>query len=351
MPEIRLPALLQRLGDRPDSAVVFLHGAESYLREQAVHAVVDIFLDPATRDFNFDQLRGADVTADVIASLLVTPPMMAAYRVVVVREAQGLSQKAREAVEAVISDPSAGLVLVISATIPAGSEAKFYRTLRTGVLSVEFRQVADDDLPGWLIEHATEAHGVEVDLDAARAWSAAIGSELGVLVTEVEKAVAYIGDRKRITLDDVRAIGGYIPRIDRWKWLDLVMERRFMEAVDLLPELLDAGENGVGLVLAMGGQLLKLGIFVDGGREALDRHLDNRQRWLAKKIPAQARGWTPERIDYALASLLRADRLLKTASSLGDRAVIEEVLLRMAADGREDEAAAIPTPRRMVSRG
>lgn len=333
MPEMRLPALLKRLGERPDSAVVFLHGPEAYLRERAVHSIVDAFLEPATRDFNFDQLRGADVTAESLASLLATPPMMATHRLVVVREAQGLTPKAREAVEAAVTRTPAGLVLILVATIPSGSTAKFYSTLKSATLSVEFRAVGDDALPGWLIEQAEEVHGVEVELDAARAWSAAIGSELGVLATELEKAVAYIGDRKRITLDDVRAIGGYIPRVDRWKWLDLVAERRFSEALAQLPELLDSGESGVGLVLAMGGQLLKIGIVVDGGREALDRHLDSRRRWLANRIPAQARGWSPERIDRAIETLLRADRLLKSAASLSDQAVLEEAILRLATDG------------------
>ncbi|MDR0787642.1 MAG: DNA polymerase III subunit delta [Gemmatimonadota bacterium] len=333
MPDLRLPALLKRLGERPDSAVVFLHGSEAYLRDQAVHTVVELFAEPSTRDFNLDHLRGSDVTAEALASLLATPPMMADYRVVVVRDAQGLSNKAREVVEEVAAHPSAGLVLVVAATIPAGSSAKFYTRLRSTALSVEFSAVRDEDLPGWLIDYAQEAHQVEIELDAARAWAAAIGSELGVLATEVEKAVAYIGGRKRITLEDVKAIGGYIPRVDRWKWLDLVSERKFLEALRLVPDLLDAGETGVGLVLAMGGQLLKLGIAVDGGREALDRQLDPRQRWLVNKLPGQVRGWTPKRIDQAIETLLRADRLLKSAASLGERAVVEEVLIRLAADG------------------
>ena len=40
--------------------------------------MVSAYLDEATRDFNCDQMRGADVSADDLASLLATPPMMAA---------------------------------------------------------------------------------------------------------------------------------------------------------------------------------------------------------------------------------------------------------------------------------
>src|SRR5690606_18081882 len=149
---------LRRLGEKPASAAIFLHGPEEYLRERTVHAIVERILDPATRDFNFDQLRGSDVTPEGLASLLATPPMMATHRVVVLREVQGLGAKAREVVEAVVARPYEGLVLVLTGTIPSGSKAKFYDVLKAEALSVEFKAVDPMDLPGWLIEHAEGEH-------------------------------------------------------------------------------------------------------------------------------------------------------------------------------------------------
>jgi DNA polymerase-3 subunit delta len=262
--------------------------------------------------------------------------MMAEYRVVVIRDAQSLSVKTREVVDAALRRTSAGLILIVVATIPASSKAKFYDTLRTGALSVEFRAVDPMDLPGWVVDHTAEMHGVEVELDGARALSAAIGANLGILATEIEKAVAYVGDRKRITREDIGAVGGYVPRVDRWGWFDKVGARKFPEALAELPELLAAGETGVGLCIGIGGHLLRLGILVAGGRDALERQLPPKQRWLVNRLQPQARGWTLDRIDEALADLLRADRLLKSAS-LSDRQAMEELLLRLA-DGGTSEA-------------
>jgi DNA polymerase-3 subunit delta len=285
-------------------------------------------VDEATRDFNFDQLRGADVDADALASVLATPPMMAEHRVVVIRDAQGLSPRARDVVEAAAKAPEPGLVLVLSAAIPSGSKAKFYDELKKRAVSVEFAPLAADDAPGWLMEEARSAHGVEMDADAARTLVSAMGVELGMLVSELNKLVAYAGDRKRITLDDVKAVGGSIPRQDRWAWFDLVADRRFKEALDALPVMLEQGENGVGLVIGMGGVLLKLGIAVAGGQRALEAELKPFQRWMARRLVPQARKWTLPELDAALAELLRTDRLLKSAS-LSDRQAMEELLLRL----------------------
>ena len=114
--------------------------------EEAVGKVVAAYLDESTRDFNFDQVRGSDVAAEELASVLATPPMMAEHRVVVVRDAQGLSVKAREVVEAAVAKGDPGLVLVVSASIPSGSKAKFYDELKKRVIALLDGQTLRTDL-------------------------------------------------------------------------------------------------------------------------------------------------------------------------------------------------------------
>jgi DNA polymerase-3 subunit delta len=338
MPQISYDALLRSL-KKPQGGVYFLHGDEGYLREEAVGRVVETYLDPATRDFNFDQLSGPDVSPEALASVLATPPLMAEWRVVVVRDAQGLPVKAREVVQGAAASPPGGVVLVLSAAIPQGSQAKFYSELKQKATSVEFAALDASDAPGWLMERASAVHGVVLEPDAATALTGAVGTSLGVLSAELAKLAGYVGDRGRITPEDVRAVVGAVPRVDRWAWFELVGERRFGEALRQLPVLLEAGESGVGLVIGMGAQLLRVALACAGGQAAVERELRPNQKWLARRILGQARRWTLPEVDAALSELLRTDRLLKSAS-LTDRQALEELLLRLhaAASGRERAA-------------
>lgn len=328
MPQITYEALLRGLSDRPARSAFFFHGEEEHLREEAVARTVGAFLDPATRDFNLDQLRGSDASADSLASLLGTPPMMAEWRVVVLRDAQGLSVKARETLEGVIRAAPGGLALVVTAAIPAGSKAKFYATLQSACTSVEFGAVDALDAPGWLMEQAAREHSVEIEPDAARALVGAIGPHLGTLTSELRKLVAFAGERTVLTVEDVRSVAGALPRQDRWAWFDLVAERRFDEALAALPVLLSAGENGVGLTIGITAQLLRVAVVCAGGQGALERELKPFQKWMVRRIVPQARRWTLPEVDRALSELLRTDRLLKSAS-LSDRQVMEELILRL----------------------
>ena len=105
-------------------------------------------------------------------------------------------------------------------------------------------------------------------------------------------------------------------------------DRKFKEARRALDVLLDSGESGVGLVIGLGTQFLRLAIGVAGGQRALEEALPAHQKWLASRIARQVRGWSLEGVEHAIDDLHRADRLLKS-TPLTETQVMEELLLRL----------------------
>ncbi len=294
--------------------VFYLHGAEEYGKERFAEALRDAYLEPAARDFNLDVVRGSEARVDDLASFLATPPMMAAWRVVLVRETQALasSPKARELLVETVKAPPPGLVLILLCTVPARSSARFYRDLERSARAIEFPEPDPNDLPGWLMDWSRESFARELDEEAARALAQAVGSDLQVLAHELEKLSTLVGEGGRITREVVEAAGTRIPRQDRWRWFDLVGEKRFQEALSGLPVLLQHGETGVGLVLGLGTHLLRLGLASEGGAAALGRALPPRQRFLARRLHQQAQRWTRDELRRAVVGLLQTDRRLKS---------------------------------------
>lgn len=311
--------------------VFFLHGDDEYRKDEAVRALVDKHLDPGTRDFNLDVLRGDEVDGERLASVLATPPLMSEWRVVVVREVEALasSLSSRQLLVALASSPPAGLAAVLVARIPKGSSARFWKDLQTKARSLELASLSPEDVPGWLLATARESFGVELEDAAAAALAAAIGTDLGVLARELEKLSMFVREGSPVTRQDVETAGIRLPVQDRWQWFDLVGERRFAEALGGLPVLLSQGESGVGLVIQLATQLLRLGVARESGRGALEAALPRRhQRWLVKRIARQAQLWKTEELALALEGLLKTDRLMK-ASGASDEALLEEWLLAL----------------------
>jgi DNA polymerase-3 subunit delta len=322
------------LQEREKGGVFFLFGDDGFRKEQEALALVDWHLDPATQDFNYDRLRGREVGVEQLASILATPPLMAEWRVVLLRDTEALasSPRAREALLGVTSSPPPGLALILLAAIPKGSTAKFYKELKRLARSVEFPEVAPNDIPGWIIDWAGRRHDRKVTEEAARALAAGVGTDLGVLAQELEKLDNAVEDGNPISIEAVREAGTHVPSEDRWVWMDRVGRREFKDALEGLGVLFTQGESGVGLTIGLANHLIRLALARTGGARALEAVLPHPQKWLARRLSQQAKRWSVEELEEAILGLRRVDRLLKS-SSLSDDQVLEEWLLGLMARG------------------
>ena len=344
-----IPAPYRRaLGGGRGGGVFYLHGEDEFRKGEAARELAQAHLDPATRDFNYDVMHGPELDVRDLASVLATPPMMAEWRVVLVRGAEALASqaKARKLLLDIAASPPEGLALILTATRPARSKARFYRDIARAARSLEFRPVRANDLPGFLISWCADRHGVEMNEDAARALATAVGSDMGVLAQEVAKLAAMAPDGHPITVETVEEGGIRIPRLDPWRWYDMVGGREFAAATAALGDLFMRGQSGVYLVMGLATHFLRLGLVLERGRAGLEAVLPPHQRWVARRIQGQSRGWSRESLDAALLGLRRVDRLMK-ASALPHHHLLEEWLLaqRVSAGNRPKAIRARPGSR------
>lgn len=322
---------LDRLLEQGDvTGAFFLHGDAARLRDDAARRIADAAADPATRDFNLDAFHGSDVTPEALASALAMPPVMAPRRVVLLFEANKLTPTGRKVVEEALERLPGDVTFVVTATIPDRSRAAFYKKLKSAAVDLEWKAPRDDEIPGWLIERARDRFESRLAPDAAEALADAVGAELGILDTELEKLAAAADGTIDRSL--VEALVPNVREINRWQWVDDVAARRYARARHQLSDLLSTpGESAVGLLIALIEQHLLVGVAVEGGAGQVGRTLDRMGKpylkWKSRTIASAARDWTPAEIEAALVSLNEADRRAKTGGS--DREAMEELLLRL----------------------
>jgi DNA polymerase-3 subunit delta len=326
--ERELGRLLER---RSFDGAFFFHGAAARLRDEGARRLIDAALDPATRDFNLDVFHGDVAGPDELASALAMPPMMAERRVVAVFRAEELGRRARDLLAEAVEAPSPGLTLVVTATVPHGSKAAFYRRLREGARALAWTAPREEELAGWLMERASTNHGFELTEDAAQALATAVGAEPDQLDAELAKLATAAVDGT-VDADTVRRLVPNVRSVGRWEWLDRVAERAYDTALRDLPRLLsEPSESAVGLLIGMVDQHLYLGVAVEGGQQGVARALKAAGKpylaWKAKIYARQARRWTASELERALGLMRRADGHAK--SGLPDRRVLEELLLSL----------------------
>ena len=115
-------ALHAALKKREFDPVYYFHGDDDFLKDEGVRKLVDGAIDPGTRDFNLEQRRGAELDAEMLDSVLSTPPLLAERRMVVIRDVDKLRKDARKLLESYLSRPASDTLLLL--VTPAGIDRK-----------------------------------------------------------------------------------------------------------------------------------------------------------------------------------------------------------------------------------
>jgi DNA polymerase III subunit delta len=213
---------------RAFAPVYYLYGDDDYLKDGAIRDLLDAAIDPSTRDFNLEQRRGADLDAEMVSSLLSTPPMLAERRAVVVRDVTSLKKAARGQLDKYLVRPASDTLVLL--TSPAGTKAD--AALLSVSTPLEFAPLSPDRVRRWIAHHATTVLKVGIDEDAAVLLQQAVGSDLQLLAAELDKCASY-------TLGALEALHGpeatpSTPTIDSEAVSAVVGVRRGETVTDLL---------------------------------------------------------------------------------------------------------------------
>lgn len=334
--------------------VYLFHGADDYLKEEKVRAVVARATDAATRDFNLETLRGAETDAAALATALDALPMLADRRVVVLRDPGALKKPARERLDRYLKAPSREVLLLLVAPSTAKAEAALAG--HGNVAALDFKPLADADLAKWIDHQARTACGTTITTDAAALLASYGGNDLALLAGELQKLASYSGGAP-IDASAVNAITGVRPGHTLGELLDRAAARDTTGAVALVEEVLSQPkQSAVTLVMALAAQVLAIGwgvaararglpagrlegeffqLLKEGGSVYTGRPWGEAVKGWARAVPQ----WSAADIDRALPHLLAADAALKDTKVSSEAQIVTSLLLAITPVATQRRAA------------
>lgn len=334
-----------------DPVYVF-HGADDYLKDEKVRALVARATDPSTRDFNFEALRGGEVEVAQISSALEALPMLAERRVVVLRDPGALKKAHKERIEKYLKRPAADTTLVL--VVP--SSGKYEAWMGANATVLEFAALEGETLVKWIAHEAKTQCSIEITEGAAQRLAGYGGSDLALLSGELRKLAAYC-DGARIDEAAVEAITGVRPGVTLADLLDRVAQRDTMGAVAIVEDVLaQPKQSGVTTVLALTAQTLAIGwgvaarargmaagqlereyftLLKEAGSVYTGRAWGDATKAWARAVPK----WSVADVLRALPHLHAADAALKDTKISSEAQIVTSLLLAMTpASGRQRAA-------------
>jgi DNA polymerase-3 subunit delta len=351
-PVVDAKALRAAIKDLAFAPAYYFYGDDDYLKTEELRRLVDAAVDPATRDFNLETLRGADVGAETLGSVVGTPPMMADRRMVVIRDVNALMKDARAVLDTYLERPAPDLVLVLLA--PAGVKAD--KGLLAAASSLEFEPLSGARIPRWITYYVEHDLGSTITEGAVTLLQESVGTDLAQLKIELDKASSFTAGAA-INEAAVSAVVGIRPGETMGDFLDAVARREAPRAIAMLPTVLEQPKaSWVTIVMALTSQMLVIG-WAQAAREGgtSSGRLSGELYTLLKTsgpvftgrswgefVSSCARAsdtWTAAAVDDALEALLDADAALKDSRVSSDEQLLSTLVFRLCGAGARRRAA------------
>ena len=336
-----------------------LLGDEAYLYERCRRTVVDVLVGPSMRDFALAEIDLAETSIFEALDRAQTPSLMAPFQVLFLRNlktlyGRGAKKDEFAALDAYGRSPNPQALLIFVADhlhLPSDLRRmemqdkdryeRIRETLGDWCGMVELVRVEESDAMRWLVAEA-EGRGSTLEVDAARELADALGSDLMLMASELEKLVLYTGERRRITLGDVETMVLGAKQRTLYELTDAISAQDRPRALALLHGLLNASDGGEESAI---GHLYMLARTFRQMLVILEKNVrDSRAIWqalwqgfrmppfAAEDLIRQARRYKSRReLTRALRLIARADLELRS-SPPDKRLVLERLVLALASE-------------------
>jgi len=336
-----------------------LVGDDVFLYERCRKAVLAALVPAEIRDFCLSDLDLAEINIFEALDRARTPSLMAPFQVLFIRNLKTLYTRGAKkdefaAIEAYFRSPNPQALIVFVADhlrIPSDPRRmdlddknryeRIRETLGDWCGLVELARVDEGDALKWIAAEAKRRE-VTIDPDAARELADALGADMMLIASELEKLVLYTGARRHITLGDVETMVLAAKQRSLYELTDAISAKDRARAISLLHGLLNASDGGEDSAI---GHLYMLARTFRQMLVILEKNVrDSRAIWqalwqgfrmppfAAEDVIRQARRYKSRReLTRALRLIARADLELRSQPA-DKRLVLERLVLDLASE-------------------
>ena len=212
-------------------------------------------------------------------------------------------------------------VLVIESPLSVGNKniaaSKLYKEIKKTGTVFEFKTIVTaKQAQSWSIKVA-KLHKKTLEEDAAEILVFCKNNNLDLIYEEIGKLATYIGNRKKITIDDVKSCIYIALEFDTWKFIDSLTEFNLDESMKWLEIYFSNNDWSKDIMMLIGSILYRFELLLlarESGKKVKFDELKNKIGKLKKK---GASGLIDKYSDGALKMFLYSDSIKRVLSSVG----------------------------------
>ena len=212
--------------------VYWLEGEEAFYIDQVVEYAEKKLLPESEQAFNLTIFYGKDADWTEIVNACKRYPVGAEKQVVLVKEAQHMNQL--DKLLPYIEQPLKSTILIIAHKDKnVDGRSALAKALKTKAVLVSTKKMYDSKLPEWVMGFVSE-RGYQISPKAVQIIVDHIGNDLSRIQNELDKLIINIGDRKKITEDDIEKYIGISKEYNAFEFQEAVGQKNFSKAIKMI---------------------------------------------------------------------------------------------------------------------
>jgi len=307
--------------------------SDAFLLSEAIVKLRSLSLTAAP-DFNRNEFHVGNCKPMDVISAAGSMPMMAPLRWVHLSDIHKLKAKDHPPFLEYLKNPSPTTVLCLSGE-KLDLRTKLGKALSKANCVFQLAPPDQRHISGWLRTRA-KLHGYKIEHNASELIADFIGTELGILDNALHKVAAYAGPDATITASDVEScmISTRVHII--WDLTDAIGDRNLSLASSLVRNLLDGGEEGIGILGSMSYRLrlmFKVRELIERGTSSRDiKQTLGRLGKDPDRLIDGARRYTGNELRHAIHCAAQADVRLKS-TRLSQGVILDRFLVDIHSQG------------------
>lgn len=317
--------------------VYLFKGEADLLMEEAWKKLLDKIVPAKAQRFNGERLQAKEHSAVDILERLKSLPMFGTKRLVMVQGIDAWPKQQQEAILSYLEKPHPTACLVLAASQKKGLEKLEAAVASVGIV-VGFAAPTERDAPRWLQERA-HLQNKNLPFKAASLLLEQVGLDLFRLERELDKLVAYVGNRETIEVGDVKEAVSYQRSFSIFELLRFVSRCERSRAVHSLRNLIRAGEPPLAILALMSRQIRILWQSKDALANGLSISELSRQLHLPQfvvKNYAQESSLFSEKELHKIHTAIRAADLALKGTGTSPELIMENLVLKISQPARKE---------------
>lgn len=292
--------------------VYVLYGEEAHLRNIYLKQLLNA-LECEDGNMNYTAFSERPVSEEAVISICETLPFFADRRVVLINDSGLLKDKAGALADYVPELPD--YCILIFSENEADKRGKLYKACAAYDRAIEFSMMKEADIQTWVLKKLA-ANGKKIRKSVMEAFMQSAGTDLGYIDCELEKLIAYTGEREVITAEDVAAICSPVIENRIFDMTRAVSEGNVSEALDIYADLKALKEQPMHILFLLSrqfDQLLRIRMLdAEGKGQQQIADVLKMHPYAVKKNMHIARKYSPEELQRALEKMVEAEEDVKT---------------------------------------